>query len=272
MHKPPRLHVHQWGDGPRVVLIHGALLGGRQAWRAQRPLTQRWTLLAPDRPGHGQSPAGPTDFEREAELVAEQLLIGPAHLVGLSYGAIVAMYAAAYRPDPVQSLTVIEPPATGIIRGDPDVDAFGAAIRDIIESVDTPPEVALPRFLELAGAHVQNADPIPQVLLSGMRQLQGARPPDEADPPLDRLRESNIPILVVSGRHMRVYEAICDALAAKTGARRAHCPGMGHLVPDTGEPFNRLLEEFFSTTPKAKPLQGVVNTFPVEQHSIEEWQ
>ncbi|WP_148106377.1 alpha/beta fold hydrolase [Amycolatopsis sp. WAC 01375] len=50
-----RLHVHQW-DPDRVVLVHGVLLGGREAWRTQRPLTERWTLLAPDRPGCGKSP------------------------------------------------------------------------------------------------------------------------------------------------------------------------------------------------------------------------
>ena len=54
------------------------------------------------------------------------------------------------------------------------------------------------------------------------------------------------PILVVSGGDRPVYEAICDALAERTDAERAVCPGMGHLVPDTGAPFNELLEDFFN--------------------------
>jgi pimeloyl-ACP methyl ester carboxylesterase len=85
-----RFYVHKWGTGPRIVFVHGAILGGREAWRAARPLTEHWTVLAPDRPGHGNSPEGSSDFEPEARLVAEQLLDEPAHLVGLSYGAIVA--------------------------------------------------------------------------------------------------------------------------------------------------------------------------------------
>jgi pimeloyl-ACP methyl ester carboxylesterase len=73
--------VHRWGRGPRVVLVHGSVLGGRHAWRAQRPLTEHWTLLAPDRPGHGDTPAdGRTDFERDGALIAEQLLDEPAHV------------------------------------------------------------------------------------------------------------------------------------------------------------------------------------------------
>lgn len=75
-----RLYAHQWGAGPRIIFVHGGLLGGREAWRAQRPLTQRWTVLAPDRPGHGRSPQARTDFEPEAQLIAEQLLDKPAHL------------------------------------------------------------------------------------------------------------------------------------------------------------------------------------------------
>ncbi|WP_346135942.1 alpha/beta hydrolase [Lentzea roselyniae] len=60
-----RLHVHQWGRGPRVVLVRGGVLGGRETWRAQRPLTERWTPLAPDRPDHGQSSPARQDFEPE---------------------------------------------------------------------------------------------------------------------------------------------------------------------------------------------------------------
>jgi hypothetical protein len=33
-------------------------------------------------------------------------------------------------------------------------------------------------------------------------------------------------------------------IAAGTDAERAVVPGADHLVPDTGEPFNRVLEEF----------------------------
>lgn len=42
---PISLHVHRWGTGPRVVLVHGGVLGGQHTWRAQRPLGDRLTLL-----------------------------------------------------------------------------------------------------------------------------------------------------------------------------------------------------------------------------------
>ncbi|HEX7825589.1 MAG TPA: hypothetical protein VF477_11855, partial [Mycobacterium sp.] len=41
--------IHCWGAGPRVVLVHGALLVGRHAWREQRSLCERWELIAPEK-------------------------------------------------------------------------------------------------------------------------------------------------------------------------------------------------------------------------------
>ncbi|MFQ6325831.1 hypothetical protein ACLMAL_06795 [Nocardia sp. CWNU-33] len=55
---------------------------------------------------------------------------------------------------------------------------------------------------------------------------------------------AGFPILVVSGGHRQAFEDICDAIAERTGGERAVCPGMDHLVSDTGAPFNELLEDF----------------------------
>ena len=223
--------------------MHGAVLGGRECWRGQRPLTERWTLLAVDRPGHGRSPALRQDFETESVLLADQLLDRPVHLVGYSYGALVAMYAAARRPENVRSLTVVEPPATALVRGSAVVDEWAARIRALMSS-DRPLETVLRDFLDLVGAPVEVTDPVHPTLLQGTRQLIGARPPDEALPPLDALQDS--PMLAVSGGHMEPYELICDAIVARTGGLRAVCPGAGHLVPDTGDRFNAVLENFLA--------------------------
>jgi len=51
------------------------------------------------------------------------LLKDGAHLVGHSYGAVIALYAAALRPDAVRSLTVSEPGCLRVAAGDSAVDA-----------------------------------------------------------------------------------------------------------------------------------------------------
>jgi pimeloyl-ACP methyl ester carboxylesterase len=105
------LDVEVLGEGPRVLFVPGSVVGADLTWRRQRVLSDNWTTVFPNRPGFGQSPPLPrNDFEAEAPLFAELLGDG-AHLVGHSYGAVIALYAAALRPEALHSLTVSEPGA-----------------------------------------------------------------------------------------------------------------------------------------------------------------
>lgn len=243
-----RLHVHRWGDGPRVVLVHGGVLGGAYAWRAQRPLADRWALLAVDRLGYGGSPPGREDFEVDARLV-RPLLDRPAHVVGFSYGGIVAALAAAAAPEKVLSLTLVEPPADSVARGDPVVDDWARRLTDLFGARDLAPRTFLSRFFRLVGVPLELPADLPEPLERGARQLMGGRPPTEAELPLDVLRAAGFPKLVVSSGATEAFERICDAIAHGADAERDVIPGAGHLVPDTGDPFNRRLERLWSTRP-----------------------
>lgn len=238
------VYVHSWGQGPRVVLVHGGILGGRHTWVDQRPLTQRWTLVAPDLPGHGDAPESPSDFEVSAELVARELLREPVHLVGLSYGGIVAMLAAAQRPAHVQSLTVIEPPATSVVPDVPEVTVFDKSLRSILSATDEDPRAVLERFFALVGVNQPVPDPLPEPLAKGARTLVRTRPPGEAQLPLRQLAGAPFPSLILSGGHNRAFEVIADAIAEAIGAERDIVPGAGHLVPNVGRRFNDRLETF----------------------------
>src|SRR3984893_7560052 len=122
MASSPDLDIEFLGVGPPVLLVHGSVLG-RRAWHHQRELAEHWTLCLANRPGFGASPPLPRgDFEAEAPLIAGLLKSG-AHLVGHSYGAVIALYVAALRPDAVRSLTVSEPGCLRVAAGDPAVDA-----------------------------------------------------------------------------------------------------------------------------------------------------
>ncbi|RSM70165.1 hypothetical protein DL991_38315 [Amycolatopsis sp. WAC 01375] len=110
------------------------------------------------------------DFEADAALIAEQVLDEPAHLVGLSYGAIVALLAAVRRPEMVRTLTVVEPPAAGVVRGDEVVDAWDAELRQLLDgSLEDPREV----FFPLAGVPLPIADPVPKTLRRGAGRRSG---------------------------------------------------------------------------------------------------
>src|SRR5690349_13564239 len=121
---PANMHVSTLGEGPSIVFVHGGGEGGLSAWTAQLSLAERFRLVVPYRPGYGESPSlGGEDFEAHAIPIAELLGDG-AHLVGQSYGAIVAMLAAARRPEAVRSLTLIESGSSSIARGRPGVDDY----------------------------------------------------------------------------------------------------------------------------------------------------
>jgi pimeloyl-ACP methyl ester carboxylesterase len=239
------LDVVRLGEGERVVLVHGSIVDARRTWRHQLALAERWALVLPNRPGFaGSPPLARGDFAAEAPLVAELLGDG-AHLVGHSYGAVIALLAAVLRPEAVRSLVVSEPGCLALAAGNPDADqrlAHGAELYGAAAAM-TPRE-----FLGLfrAGVHSAHATPeeLPDWLERGARHLMAERPPWEADIPLDALAAAPFAKLVISGAHDPAFEAVCDVLAAGIGARREVLPGRGHTIPALGEPYNGVVEEF----------------------------
>ena len=228
----------------RIVLVHGSVIGGRGTWAAQRALADRFELVLVERPGFPPNPpVDRVDFESDGALVA-QLLEPGDHLVGHSYGGIVAMLAAASRPEGLRSLTVIEPPATRVAAGVSAVDAFATAGQELYASAVTgDPDVFLRAFLAAVGSPFDPPSPLPPDLEQGARALAVERGPWEADIPLAALGSTSFPKLVVSGAHLDAYDVICDVLERELGAERAVLPGYGHVVqrhPD----FNGVLASF----------------------------
>ena len=229
----------------RLVLVHGSVVGGRATWAAQRPLAERFELLVVERPGFPPNPpVTRVAFEAVAALVADLLRPGD-HLVGHSYGGVIALLAAARNPAALASLTVIEPPATSVAAGDPDVDAFAAGGLALYAAgaSSTSPEAFLRDFLAVVGSRFVPPSPLPPELEQGARALMVERGPWEAEIPLAVLAEASLPTLVVSGAHHRAFDAICDVLERELRAERIALPGYGHAVQLHPE-FNNRLTDF----------------------------
>jgi pimeloyl-ACP methyl ester carboxylesterase len=228
---------------PRLLLVHGSVVNAELTWSAQRPLADRFEIVAPNRRGF---PPGPdvayVDFEDEAVWL-EPFLTPGTHLVGHSYGGVIALLAAARRPEHLRSLTVIEPPAFGVARGIPAADEFIVRIEEHWTSGPRDPGEFLRGFLALVGSSTPPGNFTPE-LLQGARTLMVERSPVEAVIPLDDLARTPFPKLVVSGGHSPAFEALCDVLEDRLGAQRALVLGAGHSVQRLGEPFNELLVGF----------------------------
>jgi pimeloyl-ACP methyl ester carboxylesterase len=245
------LDVLRLGSGPPVLLVHGSVVDASRTWRHQLVLAEHWSLRLPNRPGFAGSPALPRgDFEAEAPLIADLLGDG-AHLVGHSYGAVIALLAAALRPEAVRSLTISEPGALEVARGHPGVAEVIAHGEELFRSGRasgmTPREFLI---MFRAGVHSshETPDPLPDWLERGARLLMEERPPWQAKVPLEQLARTEFPKLVISGAHSPVFEAVCDVCAQRLGARRAMIAGRGHTIPGTGAAYNRCLHDFLAAT------------------------
>lgn len=251
------LNVTVWGEGEPAVLVHGSFGWGTETWREQKPLADAYRLLLVDRRGFGGSPPnGRVDFERDAEDVAE-LLNGGAHLVGHSYGGVVGLLAAALRPASVRSLTVIEPPALGIVRGHPSVEDFIERVGHAAEAAADPPDYRV-RFLNSFGFPAEREE-LEGTALAAARSSWGERQPWEAEIPLSELAGAPFPKLVVRGawdsvpppareRGGAIFGSICDVLEDSLRAESAVFEGAAHNPQLLGEPFNERLRAFWESS------------------------
>jgi pimeloyl-ACP methyl ester carboxylesterase len=241
------LQVSRLGEGPPVVLVHGSVVGAERTWRHQLPLAERFSLVIANRPGFGESPPLQRgDFQAEAPLFAELLGDG-AHLVGHSYGAVIALFAAALRPDAVRSLVVSEPGCLQVAAHDARAAAQLANGRRLYEhAAQLTPMDFLQAFRGGVGSTHETPAQLEGELLQGVRLLMRERAPWEADPPLAALRGEKFPKLVISGGHSHVFESVCDTVAQRIGAQRSQVAGRKHTIPATGAPYNELLERFLA--------------------------
>lgn len=106
-----RLFYQQSGTGPDVVLVH-AVTSNSAVWLFSGlvdALAESYRVTAYDMRGHGMSERPPTGYT-SADMVADfrafhaALGLGPAALIGHSFGGVVSMHAAALAPECVSGV------------------------------------------------------------------------------------------------------------------------------------------------------------------------
>ena len=112
-----RLHVVRCGTGAPIVFLHGMGTSSSTWERCMELLEDRFTVVAPDLLGHGDSPVldDPSEYTRDRALddlddVLDDLaadLDTPAVLVGHSLGGYLALAHAATRPGAVRGVVVL---------------------------------------------------------------------------------------------------------------------------------------------------------------------
>jgi pimeloyl-ACP methyl ester carboxylesterase len=253
------LHVTVWGDGDPAVFVHGSFGWSEETFKEQRPLGDRYKLVLVDRRGFGGTPPrdGRVDFDADADDLAELLADeGRAHLVGHSYGGVVALLAAARRPDVVRSLCVIEPPAFSVVRGNSEAEELTRLVATAVDEAEDPADYRK-RFLRAFGFSAGD-ERLKPVALAAAKSSWLERMPWEAIIPLDELAAAAFPKLIVRGAWDeappraregagRAFGAVCDVLEERLGAESAVFPGAAHNPQLLGAPFNDRLRAFWES-------------------------
>lgn len=262
LHEPARvqlpdgaeLHFIERGSGPPVLLLHGGM-GDCQSWPAQmHALAPSYRVIAFSRrhssPNENRAHAAAHSIEIDIQDLEAFLLvlnIGPAHFVGTSYGALVALAFALRRPDKVLSLVLAEPPLHRWACRTPD----GTALHDaFMAEVWCPASQAFARGCDRLALQLLTdgiwGRPVfdtlsPQRLAAALRnagsmKAQMRSPTPFHDLPRSQVAQLDNPTLLVNGSqasalHRRVVEEL-DGVMQRS--RRAVIEGAGH-----GSPFEK---------------------------------
>jgi pimeloyl-ACP methyl ester carboxylesterase len=233
------------GDGTEpIVLVHGSW-SDRRGWDPLLPVfSDAFRTLAYDRRGHGESAVlpGMRSVGWEADELGELLVSTdhfPAHVLGVSYGAAVALSLAVRRPELIRSVIVHEPPlmAWPPVENQPDVraaraelDAFARRARQ--ENHEDAAREFAEQFVTVRGGFEKWPEATREAFRVGARSWPdelGALERADLDPGL--LGGVDLPVLVSHGEVGPPYLGkIARSVAeAMPNATLRSLPGAGHF-------------------------------------------
>jgi pimeloyl-ACP methyl ester carboxylesterase len=242
------------GSGPPLVLLHG--IGGN-AWQFRHQidgLFDAFDLIAWDAPGYGGS-SDPgdgwlmPDYAGRLAAILDALGIERPHLLGQSWGGMLAQVFAGRYPERVRSLVLSDTGTGG--RSQPEEERL-ASLNARLRAVETmtPREMAVARAPAVLGPN-----PTPSVRDEAIAMMAEIRPTGYrqaavAIAELDTraiLPSIDVPTLVIAGQH----DAIVPPATAEylrdhiPGARLVVLPGAGHLSgQERPAEYNAALREF----------------------------
>ncbi|NPC56853.1 alpha/beta fold hydrolase [Caenimonas soli] len=262
------------GNGEPVVLVHGSW-GDHHNWARVVPaLSNTLRVATYDRRGHSRSerPGSGSiadDVEDLARLI-EHLFDGPAHVIGNSFGAAIALRLAAQRPDLARSLVVHEPPLFGLLDGNsearPVLDAVGeriAAVAALLQAGDMPGGAQ--RFVETVAFGPGAWTQLPQAtretfVFNAPTWLEEIQETESATMALDRLSGFSAPTLLSLGGQSppffaMVVERVAQALphaGRYLFAQAGHVPHLSHP-----EEYIRVVNGFIRETATPRGASAV---------------
>jgi pimeloyl-ACP methyl ester carboxylesterase len=241
------------GEGPPLVLVHGAAEDAR-VWKPQLAgLADEFTVVAWDEPGAGRSSDVPegfglADYADCLAALIEALALGPAHVAGLSWGGTVVLELYRRHPGLVATVILVDTYAgwKGSLAPE-EVQARVAGVRRMLASPAEQFDPTLPGLF--AGDPPAEFVPLLEQIAGDVRRRSLERQVlvmAEADQ-RDLLSQIHVPTLLIWGEFdvrsplsiaRRFEQAIPDA-------ELVVIPGCGHVSNlERPERFNEAVREF----------------------------
>jgi len=238
---------------PPLLMLHGIGSNSNGYRQIFRRLADSFRLVAWDAPGYGRSSpldaAEPTanDYAATAGALADALGLDRFHLMGSSFGAMIAARFAASFPDRVTTLTLSAPTiGLGALEATQRLAQLRARVDDIraLGPIRLAEKRAPLLLAPGASAEILAATKALLDVLIPTGYIQAAHALAATDA-LTYAAQIRAPTLIVCGREDRITPAPANAerLAATIpGARLVLVPGVGHMVKL--EAPDRLVAEF----------------------------
>jgi len=243
-----------WGSGPPLVLLHGGY-GSWTHWvRNVIPLSRRFTVIAPDLPGLGESATPPEPWTAEglaAILVAGLDIVLPKgtapHMAGFSFGGVIGGNVAAQLGERLRAFTVVGSNGLGLERSP-------TPLERVKPDASEEEEFATHRY-NLNQLMIFNPDKIDELALylqktNHARARMRSRRFSRSGALIDALPKIKARLDGIWGeRDATAYphvEQRRDILrSVQPGARFTVVPGAGHWVQfEEADAFNRIITEY----------------------------
>lgn len=233
------VHVVDAGSGTPVLLLHGISSSSDAFRRQMEELADAYRLIAWDAPGYARSadPPGPPGMDGYAEAakrVLDALDVESAHVVGVSWGGVVATRLALRHPGRVASLALVgstpgrgtNPEAAKALRNRSERISEKGGV--IAYARSRAPRVLAPEAPEALVEEVRHRI-VASVRMPGYRYA--AESLAETDHRAE-LPSIGVPALVLVGEHDGVTGLEDSRILAQSipGSRLVVVPGAGHLA------------------------------------------
>jgi len=245
-----------WGSGPPLVLLHGGY-GSWSHWvRNVIPLSRRFTVIACDMPGLGESATPPEPWTADglaAIVVAGLDIVLPKgaapHLAGFSFGGVIGGVVAAQLGDRLKGFTVVGSNGLGLERSP-------TPLERVKPDATEEEEFATHRY-NLNQLMIFNPDKIDELALylqktNHARARMRSRRFSRSGALIEALPKIKARLDGIWGeRDATAYPHVAERRrllqSVQPGARFTVIPGAGHWVQfEEADAFNRVIGEYLS--------------------------